>query len=195
MANQKISQLTEYTSPIPTDMLPIVDVTNGITKKISMLNMHGFEHASLSDNNTKTVVSASAEYAITFDNNDDLQGITHTVGDSKIYVPVNGDYLIVVTAVIDTTSNTVALFDLWVKINGVNLANSNTQVAINSSNLQQVLTINIILDLNAGQYFELFYHSNQSVARILAVAAQSGPPAIPACPSVILTCNRVSINP
>lgn len=35
MADSKISQLTSYTSPIATDVLPIVDVTLGITKKIA----------------------------------------------------------------------------------------------------------------------------------------------------------------
>src|ERR1017187_618561 len=36
MADAKISALTNYTTPIGTDVLPIVDVTNGITIKIAL---------------------------------------------------------------------------------------------------------------------------------------------------------------
>src|ERR1017187_4009213 len=36
MADAKISALTNYTTPIGTDVLPLVDVTNVITKKIPL---------------------------------------------------------------------------------------------------------------------------------------------------------------
>lgn len=39
MSNQKISQLTSYTTPIDTDVAPIVDITNSITKKITWANI------------------------------------------------------------------------------------------------------------------------------------------------------------
>lgn len=193
MADQKITQLSEhlYTSVVGTDVLPVVDITNGITKKITYAGLHTHAHCTLSDSNTKTVASTTAEYAVTFNGNDDLLGITHSVGDSKIYVPTAGDYLIIVSAVIDTTNNTAALFDLWVKINGTNLAKSNTQVGINNSNLQQVLSVNFILDLNAGDYFELFYHASSTNARMLAVA-EAASPTRPACPSIIVTVNKCS---
>jgi len=35
MADKKISELTNYTPPIGTDVLPVLDITTGITKKIS----------------------------------------------------------------------------------------------------------------------------------------------------------------
>ena len=35
MADKKITELTAYTTPIATDVLPIVDVTSGITKKVN----------------------------------------------------------------------------------------------------------------------------------------------------------------
>ena len=39
MADQKISALPAYTTPISTDVLPIVDVTNTTTKKIALSNL------------------------------------------------------------------------------------------------------------------------------------------------------------
>lgn len=40
MADAKISALDTYTTPISTDVLPIVDVTSGITKRITALNLN-----------------------------------------------------------------------------------------------------------------------------------------------------------
>jgi hypothetical protein len=39
MANVKITDLTAYTDPLNTDVLAIVDVTNNVTKKVSIANM------------------------------------------------------------------------------------------------------------------------------------------------------------
>ena len=36
MAASKITALASYTTPIPTDVIPVVDVTNGVTKKIQL---------------------------------------------------------------------------------------------------------------------------------------------------------------
>ena len=39
MANVKITDLTAYTDPVSTDVLPIVDVTNDVTKKVSIADV------------------------------------------------------------------------------------------------------------------------------------------------------------
>ena len=41
MADSKITNLTGYTPPIATDVIPIVDVTTGTTKKITVANLGG----------------------------------------------------------------------------------------------------------------------------------------------------------
>lgn len=42
MADAKISALTAYTTPIATDVLPIVDITNATTKKIAMSDVANY---------------------------------------------------------------------------------------------------------------------------------------------------------
>ena len=39
MANKKISDLTDYTPPLDADIIPIVDIANGITKKVTLANL------------------------------------------------------------------------------------------------------------------------------------------------------------
>lgn len=148
-------------------------------------------HATLSDPNSKLVADAAAEYAITFADQDIIDGIGHTAGDSKIYALAASAYLFVVSAVIDITAPPAALFDLWMKKNAVNVPSSNTQVQINSASVQQNLVVAFVTDLHVGDYVEFFYHASSTDARILAIAEQAGPPAIPACPSVIVAVARV----
>jgi hypothetical protein len=192
MAQFKISELPSYGAALAADLIPIVDVANGATKNIRFDALTTWAHATISDPNTKTVGATGSEYAVTFADNDDLLGVTHTAGDSKIYVPTAGDYLITVSALVDLTQTPAATFDLWVKVNGQNLAKSNTQIAIPNASTAQTLAVSFILDLGANEYFELFYHASSTKARMPAIAAQDGPPVIPACPSVILTVCKVS---
>lgn len=192
MADMKISELAAYTTPLPDDLIPVVDVANSATKKMTYADFTTRAHGTFSDSSTKGVSSVSDEYAVTYDTQDDVVGLTHALGDSKVYVPRAGTYLIAMSAVIDTLNNVSAKFDLWLKVNGVNLARSNTQVQTNSQNLMQVLSVTFVVALSAEDYFEFFYHANNTNARIIAVAAQAGPPAIPACPSVIVAVNKIS---
>ena len=41
MADKKITQLDAYTAPIDTDVVAIVDVTTGVTKKMTIANLLG----------------------------------------------------------------------------------------------------------------------------------------------------------
>lgn len=56
MAEIKINDLTAYTSPVSTDVLPIVDVANDVTKKVSVANLVAASAVSSVNSQTGTVV-------------------------------------------------------------------------------------------------------------------------------------------
>lgn len=58
MSDAKISALTNYSPPITTDVLPIVDVTTPATKKITIANLTAYI-AALSETLTNKVISAA----------------------------------------------------------------------------------------------------------------------------------------
>lgn len=160
-------------------------------KVIGGRTMPAIPHAILITTFTITMASASAEYAIHIGTASDAHGITFTP-DGKIYFPEHGEYNVQVSAVADNSGAGNALIDLWVKYNGNNLAESNTQVGINSASLQTVVAVPFLFDIeNGGDYIQFFSHSTLSTSRWLAIAAQTGPPAIPACPSVIISVTKV----
>jgi hypothetical protein len=147
-------------------------------------------HCILSHTASLTVASATAEYAIPFSTNLDLTGLGHTSGDSKVYIKEAGDYLISISALIDIALAPTATFDLWVKVNGVNVTDSNTQVGIPNASTTQTLAVSFIQDFNVGDYFELFYHGSTTNCRIVYVAAASTPTR-PAAPAIIVTVNKI----
>jgi hypothetical protein len=59
MADKKISELTDYTPPIATDALPVLDLTTGITKKISYSNLHPIKFGGTGADGALTVSSGN----------------------------------------------------------------------------------------------------------------------------------------
>ena len=124
-------------------------------------------------------------------NTSGTQSGTHLArSTSKITLIEGGTYSIGISIIVDSTTNTLVNIDVWVKINGTNLTRSNTQISLSSSGVNSTLVVPFTVDFVKGDYFEFYYHASQTNARLLAVAAQAGPPAIPACPSVILAINK-----
>lgn len=77
MATTKITDLTAYTDPVNTDVLPIVDVTSDVTKKVSIANV--IKNASL---------GTAAAPGISFDG-DPNTGI-YSPGADQVAVTTNG---------------------------------------------------------------------------------------------------------
>lgn len=119
------------------------------------------------------------------------QSGTHTARCiSRFYIPESGDYLIQISALVDTTSAAASTMDIWFDVNGSNLAKSNTQVAVDSVGVQAVVAVPLILDLAKGDYVRIFYRGSSTNMRLLAIAA-AGSPDRPACPSIIVTVNKI----
>jgi len=80
-------------------------------------------------------------------------GITHSTSRNAADVIVNkdGSYLIVAAGQVGKTSgNTTCNFDLWLKQNGQDVANSNTRYAVNNKNETVVLVSQAIMPLKAN---------------------------------------------
>src|SRR5512135_3043917 len=126
MADTKVSALTAYTSPIYTDVLPIVDVTAGATKKVSYGTMINHPYAQLSDSTTQTIGSTTTAYPITFNTQDIISGITHSTvtNPSRITIPTAGVYLVTFSAIGKSTAVNKVL-EIWLAVDGTNVPRSN----------------------------------------------------------------------
>jgi hypothetical protein len=76
---------------------------------------------------------------------------------------------------------------VWVRVNGVDVPDSNGRTAINSNNGDSLPIVPYILSLNAGDYVEFVAQASGDDCRILATT----PPIGPYIPSIIVGIKRI----
>lgn len=114
---------------------------------------------------------------------------------SLITPEYSGRYNIQFSLQFANTSATEYDADVWFKVNDQDIASSNTQVTVpgkhGSVNGHVCLSLNIFLDLNAGDSVEIVWHAENSSVFIENIPAQTNP-IRPAAPSSIVTVSFVS---
>jgi len=118
------------------------------------------------------------------------QGVT-LVGGTRFTVSKTGNYTLNYTIQFDKTAGGAAAnMDIWLRRNGLDVADSNSNFTITNNNAAIVAGANYTLTMTAGDYLELAWHSASANAELLALPAQVGP-VRPASPSVRVTLLQV----
>lgn len=117
------------------------------------------------------------------------------VSDSKITVQESGVYNIQFSAQFTNTDNQIHDVDVWFKKNDETVPASNSVFSIPNShggvNGHAIAALNYVIALEANDYIEIVWHTNNSAVFIEAIDAQTSP-IRPATPSVIVTVSFVS---
>lgn len=103
---------------------------------------------------------------------------------SRVYVDVAGVYNFEFSMQLDKTSGATGIIWIWARVNGADIPNSATRLAIQGTSAETVAAWNFLLDLNSGDYFELMWAVDDINTHITAEPPTAFCPAIP---SVILT--------
>lgn len=146
-------------------------------------------HASYYDTTTQTNPVANTVNLFTYNSVISEFKVNRGVPTSKIYVSETGLYNFQFSAQLDKTAGGKASIWIWPRINGVNVPDSATKAVIQGSTDEVVAAWNFLLLMEAGDYFELAWQSNDTDVIVLAEAAASNYPGIP---SIILTVSWVS---
>lgn len=141
-------------------------------------------YGSFYDTTTQTAAAINTAYAITFNTTDLSYGVTVGSPTSRIYVDRPNVYNVQFSAQLDKTSGGVGLVWIWLRKNGVNVADSAGQVRIQGNDAELVTAWNYLVQLNAGDYIEIMWEVDDTSVQILYDTATAVHPAIP---SVILT--------
>lgn len=139
---------------------------------------------------TQTNAGATAANTITYNTTDLSSGVS-VVSNSRITVANAGIYNIEFSAQLQKSSGGDDYADIWLSKNGSNVANSNTTVHLVSNPGYAVAAWNFLVNANAGDYYELKWHSSDTTMQLLAAAAGTNPTR-PAIPSVILSVTQIS---
>lgn len=146
-------------------------------------------YGSFSSSATQTIASATTAYAITYTDVEASNQITNS-DDSKINILVAGLYLITFSA-IGASSAPNKYLDIWLSVDGTNVPRTNTHSEFVGTHNERIITVTFLYEFEAGQYFELYMHSDDTGATLVATAAGINPTR-PASPSIIITVNKVS---
>ena len=133
---------------------------------------------------TQTAAATSTAYPITLNSTSITDGVYIGTPTSRVYVDRVGVYNFQFSAQLLKSGGGAGNVYIWYRVNGTNIANSATIVTLAGSSSAVVAAWNFVVEMNAGDYFELVWSTNNTNCEIHAAAA-SAP--VPAIPSVILT--------
>lgn len=129
-----------------------------------------------------------------------IQLVTHNVTDfasgvsmvsgSQITFAEAGIYTLISTMQYQETGGGTATITGWLRKNGVDVADSATDLKLRGNGDRDLYAINYFVSANAGDYVEFCWSSNDVDTEILYIAPRTSPTR-PAVPSVITTVNRV----
>jgi hypothetical protein len=162
--------------------VPMVTQTDGLDPAPLELIRHAY--GSFYDTTTQTAAAINTAYAMTFNTTDLSYGAYVGSPTSRIYVVNDGVYNFQFSAQLDKTSGGVGLVYIWFRVNGVDVSNSAGQLRLQNNNAELLAAWNIILNVKAGDYFEIMWSVDDTSVVLLAQAAAAP---VPAIPSVILT--------
>lgn len=142
-------------------------------------------YGSFYDTTTQTAAAINTAYPITV-NTDDLagHGVYRGTPTSRIYVDTEGVYNIQFSAQLDNTSGGNHLVFIWLRLNGVDVSNSASQVRLKGTDGELVAAWNFFQFLKANDYFEIMWSVNDTAVQI---SAQASVAPVPGIPSIILT--------
>ena len=161
-----------------------IDVSGSVTiANAGDLTMYGHKMFNAGEfwSNTTQSGSAGVSGSINFNNSGSIAGLS-LVSGSRLTVANAGTYNIQFSAQIETSAGADSAY-VWFKKNGTNIGDSATKVTL-ANNTAQVMTVNILDEAAANDYYELTYQFTNGNATLLAEAASGN---IPAIPSVIAT--------
>jgi hypothetical protein len=194
MADTKISAMPDAGALTGAEFVPLVQ--SGANVKATLDDVLAYDRAygAWSDNTDQTG-SISAGTAMTFNTQDVSDGITLS-GGSQFVVPNDGIYNLQFSAQFKNIDNAQHDVNVWFRVDGIDLPNSNTQVTIPARKSAGVFGYgvaawNIFLDLNASQYVQIMWLPT-SLSVSLEHLPASVTPAYPATPSVIATITQVA---
>lgn len=146
------------------------------------------KYGSFYDTTTQTAAATNTAYAVTFNTTDLSAGVTRGTPTSRIVVDAAGVYDFQFSMqIINTTGGNHSIW-IWFRKNGVDIADSATEIKVQGNNAEQFAAWNLYINLSQGDYVEMMWSVSDTAVQIVSFPASSP---VPAVPSVILTVGYV----
>lgn len=133
---------------------------------------------------TQTAAAINTGYGMMFNTTGSNYGVYVGTTTSQIFVDNTATYNIQFTAQLSNTAVTAQNIYTWLRVNGTTSTSAAKILVSASSTAAAVAARNFVINLTAGDYFEIMWSTDNTGVRLSAVAASSP---VPAIPSVNLT--------
>lgn len=150
---------------------------------------NGRRYGSYYDTTTQNIAAINTAYAITLNsvaskiNDGPMQyGVYIGTPTSRVYVDRSANYNIQFSLQLYSSSSSAKTITIWLRVNGVNVDSSATNLSMAGGSA--VAAWNFVINLTAGDYFELVWSADSTTVSIQSSTATALRPAIP---GVILT--------
>jgi len=154
-------------------------------------------YGAFQDNTIQTAAAINTPYAMKFGITDLSNAVTMVSDGSnltRITIANTGIYNIQFSAQFDRTNSGTDIVDIWLRKNGIDVVGSGGKIVLTGGAVASAIiaTWNYVLDVAAGDYYQLMWSTADTHVRLLYEAAQSSPFAHPIIPSTILTVTQQS---
>jgi len=146
-------------------------------------------YGAFSSTQTQTNASVSGINIMTVNTVDIPDGFT-VVSGSQITAQASGVYNLQFSAQLEKTTANAEIVEIFLRKNGVDVPNTNTELEIQGSSKRVVAAWNFFVPLASGEYAQLAWYSPDIHVQLVAVSGQTNPTR-PAIPSVIITIGNV----
>ena len=136
------------------------------------------------DTTTQTAAAINTAYAITYNTAATSSGVYLGSPTSRITVDSPGIYNFQFSVQLDKTSGGTGNFWIWVRKNGVDIADSASQVQIQGNDAEIFSAANFFIEMKASDYVELMWAVSDTSVQLQYFAAAAP---VPAIPSIIVT--------
>ena len=198
MADQKISAMPAAATLTGAEQVPLVQSGANVRSTVAGLSAYAQSiygvYGAWQDTTTQNG-STTTPTVFTLNTVDSVDGIVLSEA-SKLTVPNTGVYNLQWSG--QFTSEDTATTDVWVwvRIDGVDLVGSTGLIGMlprkNPGQPSHLIAgWNYFLNLNAGQYVQLYWVKQTANVTLAAIAATVGPPAYPSTASLVVTMNQV----
>ena len=155
-------------------------------------------HGAFQDSTDQVAANTTTAYAVTFNTTDFANGVT-VASNSRITVADAGIWNLQFSIQFTNTTNASQDVDVWFRVNGTNVANSNSRFGFAPRKgvgdpYHIVAAMNYFVSLNATDYVEIMWRPTDVGVTIEQYAAGTSPTR-PAVPSAIATMSFVSNLP
>lgn len=194
MADQKISAMPSAATLTGAELIPLVQ--SGANVKATLSSLRAFDNAYGAFSDTADQIgSTTVGTVISMGTIDVADGIT-LASSTNITVPADGIFSLQFSIQFKNVTNAQEDATVWLRINGVDLANSATQYTIPARKSASIFGYNVasltfMLDLNANDYVQMIWLPTSTSVTIESLPA-SVTPAYPAIPSVIASMLQVA---